>query len=339
MTEPTTSAILPIELAPLALAAQAADRAAARNLFADYRARKAKATVASQDDDLARFAAYLAEAGVQAGDLATAPEDWSGMTWGIVSGFVRWQLSHGYAVTSINRALSTIKGYAKLAAQAGALDPSGYMLIKAVSGYSVKEAKRLDASREQTRAGHKKAQHTPITTAQARALKSQPDTPQGRRDRLILCLLLDHGLRVGELAGLTVEEFDLEAGTFRFYRPKVDKIQTHQLTADTLRAARAYFAHDAPAHGSLLRGSRKGGELEGGMSVRAIRERVKLHGEAIGLPNLGPHDLRHYWATGAARNKTDPFALQEAGCWSSLAMPRRYIETAAIANQGVKLSG
>ena len=74
------------------------------------------------------------------------------------------------------------------------------------------------------------------------------------------------------------------------------------------------------------------------MSVRATRERVNLHGEAIGVPNLGPHDLRHYWATDAARNKTDPFAIQEAGGWSSLAMPRRYIETATIANEGVKLS-
>jgi hypothetical protein len=28
---------------------------------------------------------------------------------------------------------------------------------------------------------------------------------------------------------------------------------------------------------------------------------------------------------------------QEAGCWSSLAMPRRYIAEAAIANEGVRL--
>jgi hypothetical protein len=30
---------------------------------------------------------------------------------------------------------------------------------------------------------------------------------------------------------------------------------------------------------------------------------------------------------------------QEAGCWSSLAMPRRYIAEAAIANEGVRLGG
>jgi integrase len=212
------------------------------------------------------------------------------------------------------------------------------MLIKAVSGYSRKEAKRLDEGREQTRTGYKKARHTSITADQARALKGQPDTPQGRRDQLLICLLVDHGLRVGEVATLQVENFDLQGGIFTFYRPKVDVIQTHKLTTDTLRAALAYFQHDALPVGQMLRGSRKGGELEGCMSIRAIRERVRGLGAAIGVSNLSPHDLRHYWATAAARNKTDPFALQEAGGWSSLAMPRRYVEAATIANEGVKLS-
>ena len=81
-----------------------------------------------------------------------------------------------------------------------------------------------------------------LTPDQAARLKAQPDTPQGRRDALLLCLLLDHGLRVGEVAGLAVRDFDLAAGELRFYRPKVDKIQTHRLTADTLAAARAYLA-------------------------------------------------------------------------------------------------
>lgn len=45
----------------------------------------------------------------------------------------------------------------------------------------------------------------------------------------------------------------------------------------------------------------------------------------------------HAWATRAARSGTDPFALQEAGGWNSLTMPRRYIELAEVANQGVKL--
>jgi len=49
------------------------------------------------------------------------------------------------------------------------------------------------------------------------------------------------------------------------------------------------------------------------------------------------HDCRHSWATRASRNGTSPFALQEAGGWNSLTMPRRYIDESEIANEGVKL--
>lgn len=36
--------------------------------------------------------------------------------------------------------------------------------------------------------------------------------------------------------------------------------------------------------------------------------------------------------------RTEPFRLQEAGGWSSLALPRRYVEDAKVANEGVELS-
>ena len=95
-----------------------------------------------------------------------------------------------------------------------------------------------------TRKGAKKAQTVSLTPEQAARLKAQPDTPQGRAT-LLPCLLLDHGLRVGEVAGLAVRDFDLAVGELRFYRPKVDKIQSHRLTADTLVAARAYWSQRA----------------------------------------------------------------------------------------------
>jgi integrase len=155
-----------------------------------------------------------------------------------------------------------------------------------------------------------------------------------------MCLLLDHGLRVGEVATLQVSDFDLENGELRFYRSNVDKVQTHKLSADTMRAAIAYFDTDVPETGLVLLGSIKGGNLTNKpMSERAITKRVKYLGRVLlGIHGLSAHDCRHYWATDAARNGTDPFRLQEAGGWSSLIMPRRYVEDAKIANKGVKLS-
>jgi integrase len=329
--------LIPVQPDALTLAGQIANEAAAANLFVDYRQRIAAQTLRRQDNDLALFAQYLAQAGITVGNLALDAEAWQGMTWGIVAGFVQWQLQQGYAVGSVNVRLATVKRYCELAHQAGTITAEDYTQIRTVKGYGHKQAKKVDERRDVTRRGDKKATAVSLTKEQADFLKCQPDTPQGRRDALLMCLLLDHGLRCGEIARLEVTAFNLQAGIFTFHRPKVDKIQTHRMTVDTLRAALAYFQHDAPADGLLLMGSRRGGSLAGLLSERAINERVGVLGKAIGVEGLSPHDCRHYWATRAAQQGTDPFALQEAGGWSSLAMPRRYVEAAKIANEGVKL--
>lgn len=306
---------------PLAAAAPAADAAAARRVFADYRDRRAANSVRAHDADLTLFASFLAAVGVTpAGDLATDPASWGGVSWGLVAGLVQWLSGQGYAVGSINRALSTVKAYAKLAAQAGTIAADEYALIKLVAGYRHVEGKRLDAKRTTTRKGEKKATPTRVTMTTAAKLKDQADP----RDRLLLCVLLDHGLRVGEAAALTAASFDLDAGALTFYRPKVDKVQTHRLSDDTLAAAKSCAldaAGDAPLFGA----------------ERTIRRRVGELGDAAGIANLSPHDLRHAWATFATRAGTPLKALQDAGGWASPAMPLRYAESQAIANDGVKL--
>ncbi len=333
----------------------AADHAARSGVFADYQSRRAANTLRHQRADLSAFADYLeaihyyapaatpAARQERADALYHEAAAWSGMTYGLVAGFVQWQLQQGYALGTVNVRLSTVKQYTKLAFQAGALNAEQHALIRTVVGYQYKEQKRVDEKRTSegtaTRIGAKKAESVSLSKAQVQALKSQPDTPQGRRDALLFALLLDHGLRVGELALLEVSHFDLAAGTFTFYRPKVGKLQTHRLTPHALRAVRTWFnSGDAPPVGKLLRASRKGGKLGAvGMSVRAITKRVEYLGKQIGVVGLSAHDGRHSWATRAAREKTDAFALQEAGGWNSLAMPRRYVDAAKIANEGVKL--
>ena len=333
-------------LAALVSAGQTANQHAARSVFADYRSRKAENTLRRQDAALQRFSDYLQGAAGKAPtaeSLARSPDAWRGLTWGLVEGFARWLLLEGYAVGTVNVRLSTVKTYAKLAAKAGALSAQELAMMQAVSGYSRREGKRIDERRQAAeipiRIGHKKAEAVSVPPKQAEAMKAQPDTPQGRRDALMFCLLLDHGLRVGEVAGLMVSDFDLKAGELRFYRPKVDIEQTHRMTPDTVAAALAYFERDAPVIGLLLRSSRKGGTLTGpGMTEQAITERVRYLGARLGIEGLSAHDLRHYWATQAAGNGTPIDRLQDAGGWASPAMPLRYVEAAAIANEGVRLS-
>lgn len=333
-------------------AGQAANRAAAAGVFEDYQSRKAENTRRRQRADLACFADFLRAPSLQPGDLENDPGAWQGITWGIVEAFKKWMLGEGLAIGTINFRLSTVRTYAGLADAAGTLAPGELENINSrVKGYKTGERENVDKAREAeaipTRAGAKKAEAVSITPAQAKQLKTQPDTPQGRRDAVIMAILLDHGLRCGELAGLTVDNIDLEAETITFDRPKVHKRQTHKMTCASRRALAAYLENDQPMlSGALLLATRKGGhrgegggKLAGvGMTERAITERVRYLGALIGLEGLSAHDCRHYWATDAARNKTPLDRLKDAGGWSSYAMPLRYIEAAKIANEGVNLS-
>ena len=322
-------------------AGQVANHVAGSHVFSDYLARKSRNTIKAHKADLTAFCVFLTDASVQcpSGEaLQTDPDAWQGVTWGLVQSFVKWCLNEGVAISTVNRRLSTVKAYAKLAARAGVIDAQELAMIKDVSGYGHKEVNRVNEKRDIIRIGHKKADSVSIDLSDATALKEQPDSPQGRRDKVMICLLLEHGLRAGELAELQVSDVDMKSGELRFWREKVQKQQRHRLTRDTLQALQAYMELDANDIGYLLRGSRKGGVLtDDRMSVRAINNRVRALGEAVGIEGLSPHDLRHYWATRAITKGTDPFALMQAGGWNSLTTVRRYVDELEIANDGVMI--
>lgn len=373
LTDPSPHPLIPAELIT---AGQAANRAAADYLFADYRQRRAQKTIRTQTAALVLWVRYLHQVGA-AGSLTAAagrwaeayfdrqevtalveyaaqqasslpiiysahycqnvPAAWQGVTWGLVEGFVKWLLNQGYTVTSVNNRLSAVKVYVRLAAKAGIIPPAEHALIREVRGYGRTEGKRVDETRAKSRVGHKKPEAIVLTAEQARRLKtSHPPTPQGLRDRLLLCLLLDLGLRASEVAALNVADL-AEPGYVIVYRQKTDTVDRMALTADIRHALAAYQSYLRKT-GRLLRGSRKNEELtDDVMSVRAIGQRVKLLGrDILGLWELSPHDLRHTWATRAAKGSS-PFALRDAGGWSNMQTPGRYVEQAKVVNEGIQL--
>jgi integrase len=145
-------------------------------------------------------------------------------------------------------------------------------------------------------------------------LKAQAETGQGRRDALIMCLLLDHGLRVEEVAILTAKAFDMKAGAFTFYRPKVNN---------------GILWHKSPkGTGKLSR------QLSETSAKRAINKRAELLGHHAGIDGLSPHDGRHYTATFETRKGTPIDRLVDMFGWNNPALGFRYIEAAHIANEG-----
>jgi integrase len=213
--------------------------------------------------------------------------------------------------------------------------------IANVSGYSQKEIGRIDAKRERNRIGNKKADPNFVKrgiVAQLKGLDCQ--RPADYRDRVLLCLMLDHGLRVSEAAALTVACVDLNTRSLTINRLKTSTTDLHDLTEDSYTALTEYMCliGDRPPTAPLIAGSLKSGALTGGgMSVRAINKRIGEIGQRFGIDNLSPHDLRHTAADEVVRNNDLQTAAQWGG-WSSLAMPMRYAEKRKVSNRGVKIT-
>lgn len=345
----------------LAALGRMADSAAANAVFADFRERKAGNTLRAHRADLEAFARFVCSAdpncAISAEVLATTPDAWADVTWGLVEAFKRWLLTESYSIGTINRILSTVKVYAKLAFKAGVLTTEQHALIRTVNGYSGKEATNIDKKRSaantatrRQRPGAKKAESVSLTDDQAEALKhNHPDTPQGRRDALLMTVLIDLGLRCGEVVLLKVAQLDLKAGLLHnVERPKTGLVQTNEgdkrqtlALGDDLTAIlkRCEAAGELLPVGALIRGSTRsykhaaGALLPTGLSERAINNRVRELGKRIGIENLSPHDCRHYFATRATLDcEGDLFAVQEAGGWKGLDMVRRYADRATVAN-------
>jgi integrase len=330
----SSRSLIPVSIEPSTIG-QVANQVARQSVLQEYQKRKSTQTLRRQKADVALFEQFLASAGHTVKGLVYDLQKWDFVTWGLVEAFNRWQLQQGYATGSVNVRLATIKVYVQLAAKAGHIPHQEFALIKTVQGYRLSDARNVDEKRVQTRRPDaKKALPVSLSPVHAALLKNQSDSPRGRRDAFLMCLLLDHGLRCGEVADLNVNSVSLQSGQLTIYRHKTNKTQTHDLSPDTYQAARLYLADCEPDQEPLFVGICSKNRV----STSSLNERVTQMGIAIGIAGLSPHDCRHFYATDAIRNGTDIKSLQDAGGWNSPAMPLRYAESAKVANSGVKLS-
>src|SRR2546429_542003 len=127
-----------------------------------------------------------------------------------------------------------------------------YHAEQTVNGYGGRTGRSVDNDRARrsvpTRKSTKKAQPVLVSKAQALRLKTEttrPKRPRRRahdllleaRDALLMGLFIEHAFRVSEVAGLNVEDFDLDKGIVMIYRSKTDETQIHKLKKHTLMSA------------------------------------------------------------------------------------------------------
>lgn len=147
-----------------------------------------------------------------------------------------------------------------------------------------------------------------------------------RRDRALLLLAADTGMRRGELAALTVEDIDTRAQTATV-RPATSKSRRSRVVAfgPTTANALARYERMRKRHPKVT-ASRdaywigKLGPLTGGGILQLLHRRCA----EAGVERMHPHQLRHYFAHAMKSAGMSDDDLKRLGGWRSSAMLARY---------------
>jgi integrase len=136
-----------------------------------------------------------------------------------------------------------------------------------------------------------------LTREQAKELLAVPDrsTLKGKRDYVILSLLVGCALRRKELASLNIEDIQMREGRWVIadLRGKGGRIRTVAVPIWVKQGVEVWMTAARIGEGKLLRPVLKGSRLVGGeLSDWAVWSVVEQSAKQIGIEHFGAHDLR-----------------------------------------------
>ena len=194
---------------------------------------------------------------------------------------------------------------------------------RVIKPYTREEVKAMldacDKSEAYERPGKKKCRNTRATA---------------ERDRAIVLLLLDTGMRASELAdnpprdsiGLRIKDIDLKQRYVKVFG-KGDKERIIPISPTTAKAVWRYLASrpEARPDEPLLLG-RHGGPL----SSSGVGQLIKYLGKRAGVQRARPHLFRHTFAINFLRNDGKTLELQRLLGHTTLEMVKRYVALAQV---------
>ena len=176
-------------------------------------------------------------------------------------------------------------------------------------------------------------------TAQTRAYtlpngkRTRNRRPTANRDKALVLVLLDSGLRVSELCALTIDDYDMARGRLHVRHGKGNKARYAVIGN---RARKALWTYTT-ARGELkttdplfaVRGNTP-------MSRDNIYHMLARLGEEAGVPGVHPHRFRHTFAITFLRNGGNPLLLQELMGHERLETVQVYVK---LAEQDIDKAG
>ncbi len=182
----------------------------------------------------------------------------------------------------------------------------------------------------------------PFTSEQVNALLSAAQRSRHpRRDKAILLLLLDTGLRASELCGLKMRDVDLPSRNCRVRR-KGNRYQTIYFGTNTAKSLSSYLkekAKSSPTNVTTdvtddddcpLFPSDSGTTTGEALTRSGLLNLIKRLGRAAGVQGVrcSPHTFRHTFAVEFLRAGGNIFTLKELLSHNSLHMSVRYVNFA-----------
>ena len=259
-------------------------------------------TVRAYLSDIASLLEYAASEGV---------EDLAGLELGTLRRWLGSQSEAGMSRATLARRAATARAFTAWAIREELIDSDPALRLKAP-----KREKSLPGVLHQ---------HQVLRLVEGAASAAAEGGPLPLRDRALVELLYATGIRVGELAGLDVDDLDPDRRTLRVLgKGNKERTVPYGLPAalavdDWLRRGRPALAADASGPALFLgaRGKR--------VDQRQVRSVVRGLLEALGdTAATGPHALRHTAATHLLDGGADLRAVQEILGHSSLATTQIY---------------
>jgi integrase/recombinase XerD len=162
----------------------------------------------------------------------------------------------------------------------------------------------------------------PFTVDEAHRLL---DAADHSRDKALLLVLLDSGLRVAEAARLEGRDVDLSSGRVVVRSGKGAKPRVTYLGAHARAALGDYFDESgAPAAGdAVFRTLRGASKLA--LNLTTIQRSIRRLGRAAGVDNATPHRCRRTFALWCLRAGMDLFSLQRLMGHEDIVTLRSYL--------------
>ncbi|MCD6291381.1 MAG: tyrosine-type recombinase/integrase [Anaerolineae bacterium] len=151
--------------------------------------------------------------------------------------------------------------------------------------------------------------------------------PTALRDRAIILLLVDSGIRVSELVALRVRDYERRRGQVTIRHGKGNKTRVIFVGDTTRRAMWRYLT----SRGELMENDPLFATSKGRpMDRHNVRKMLRMTGQRAGVKDVYPHRFRHTFAIAFLRNGGNPLELQEMLGHARLDTVRIYARLAEV---------